>query len=196
MDIEEKRSKHAAYMREWSRKNKDKKAAANKLYYSKNRNHIIESRKVWKKANPEKVKASILREDKEKAKARRERWIAAHPDKNIEVKRAWRQRNIEQDRQSSLRWQKQNPEKVNACTAKRRATRKNATPGWANEFFISEIYRLAKLRTEFTGIKWHVDHIVPLQSPIVCGLHVECNLQVIPAFENFSKNNRHWPDMP
>jgi hypothetical protein len=71
-----------------------------------------------------------------------------------------------------------------------------ATPAWANKFFITEAYHLAKLREKICGGKWHVDHIVPLKSAIVCGLHVENNLRVIPGAENSVKGNRHWPDMP
>ncbi len=79
--------------------------------------------------------------------------------------------------------------------ARRTAQKLLAVPAWANKFFISEAYHLAKLRTEITGFKWHVDHIVPLQSDLVCGLHVEHNLRVIPARDNLTKNNRWWPDM-
>ena len=42
----------------------------------------------------------------------------------------------------------------------------------------------------------HVDHIVPLNSPIVCGLHNEFNLQIIPPATNYHKSNNYWPDMP
>ena len=44
--------------------------------------------------------------------------------------------------------------------------------------------------TSQTGIKHEVDHIIPLQSPFVCGLHVEYNLQVITAKMNRSKGNK------
>lgn len=29
----------------------------------------------------------------------------------------------------------------------------------------------------------------------VCGLHCEANLRALPAVDNISKGNRHWPDM-
>ena len=74
-------------------------------------------------------------------------------------------------------------------TAARRALQKQATPAWANKFFIEEIYHLARLRTKYLGVEYHVDHIVPLQSKEVCGLHVEHNLQIIPAVQNISKSN-------
>jgi hypothetical protein len=71
---------------------------------------------------------------------------------------------------------------------------KHATPAWANLWMIAEAYDLAKLRTKLTGVKHNVDHCVPLISSIVCGLHVEHNLQVIPAVLNRAKSNRLLPE--
>lgn len=68
-------------------------------------------------------------------------------------------------------------------------------PIWRNDFIIDELYVTAAKRTKTTGIRWSVDHMVPLQSALVCGLHVEANLHVIPYIANIAKGNRHWPDM-
>ena len=79
--------------------------------------------------------------------------------------------------------------KYNAWTAKRRACKKQATPKWANLSKIEGLYKLAQYLTEKHGRQIHVDHIVPLQNPLVCGLHVEDNLQLLFADENLSKSN-------
>ena len=64
----------------------------------------------------------------------------------------------------------------------RKIKTENATPKWANLEKIKLIY---KLRPK----DYHVDHIIPLQSKYVCGLHVENNLQYLLAKDNWSKGN-------
>jgi hypothetical protein len=78
--------------------------------------------------------------------------------------------------------------------AKRRSQTLEATPKWYgefDEFVLSEAYRLCKLREKATGIKWEVDHIVPLQGKIVCGLHWYQNWSVKTQFENRAKGNKY-----
>ena len=67
--------------------------------------------------------------------------------------------------------------------AQKRAAKILATPKWAN---MKEVRRIYACRP----IGRHVDHIVPLVSPVVCGLHWEGNLQYLPARENLVKKNR------
>ncbi len=95
-------------------------------------------------------------------------------------------------------WGSKNPDKVrkhnigahkNFLTAKRRALLKNATPCWADMDKIRQLYIEAKSIEDLTGNKHEVDHVIPLQGRTVCGLHVEYNMQVIPAEINRRKSN-------
>jgi len=69
-----------------------------------------------------------------------------------------------------------------------------ATPAWIDLRAIDAIYCEAQKMTQLTGVRYDVDHIVPLQGRTVCGLHVAANLQPLPSHENRSKGNRYWPD--
>jgi hypothetical protein len=71
----------------------------------------------------------------------------------------------------------------------RRKKRDKSLPPWANKKAIREIYFEARRLTASTGIKYEVDHIIPSNHPLVCGLHVENNLQIITEFENIAKSN-------
>lgn len=92
-------------------------------------------------------------------------------------------------------WREANPDKHAAKEARRRAAKLRATPAWADQNAIAELYRMASEESLRTGVPMHVDHIVPLKSRHVCGLHCEANLQVLPALSNLSKSNRFWPGM-
>lgn len=48
------------------------------------------------------------------------------------------------------------------------------------------------------GQEVHVDHIIPLNAPNVCGLHCEFNLQLLTKEANIKKSNYYndWPEYP
>ena len=71
----------------------------------------------------------------------------------------------------------------------RRKKRDKSMPAWANVIEIRNIYKKAKQLTYETGIKHEVDHIIPSNHPLVCGLHVENNLQILTEHENIKKSN-------
>jgi len=71
----------------------------------------------------------------------------------------------------------------------RRKKRDKSCPPWADKNKIQEIYIKAKMLSEETGIPHEVDHIIPSTHPMVCGLHVETNLQVLTKSQNRKKFN-------
>ena len=66
--------------------------------------------------------------------------------------------------------------------ALRRSRKKLATPIWADLDKINEVY--ANCPNDLT-----VDHIIPITSPIMCGLHVSWNMQYLTRSANSKKGN-------
>ncbi len=130
----------------------------------------------------------------------RKAWIERNREKANTYSREWQRRNFadrrELMRERSAQNYKKNPHSYIEANAKKRVVCRKATPKWSIRFFVNEAYALAKLRTRLTGIEWQVDHIVPLLSKKVCGLHSHTNIAVIPKADNYAKGNRSWPDMP
>ncbi len=112
-------------------------------------------------------------------------WYRGNKDRKSAYDKAWRPE-----------YRSRTPVESRARANARRGKLRAARPLWANKFFIREIYELAQLRTIATGVLHEVDHIVPITHELVCGLHCEANMQIIPSDLNKSKGNRYWPDMP
>jgi len=145
--------------------NKIKKALADKLYRENNMSAIKESKKQYYINNKDTISKKVS---------------------------ARYQVNKEHVKTNVLLWKTKNKDKVNAYVMHRLTTKKQACPKWLTEddkWMIEEAYSLAKLREQIVGGVWHVDHIIPLQNNIVCGMHVPWNLQVIPESVNCSKRN-------
>ena len=154
----------------------------------------------WAKENPERINARNAiwaKNNPEKSRERVKRWRLNNLERVRAAGRALRERNIEACKKSMAKWQAANRHIVVYHMSKRRAAKLNASPKWLSPSdleAIKEFYKMAKIKTAETGIKHNVDHIVPLQGKTVSGLHVPWNLQVIPAKENFSKNNKLLDD--
>jgi 5-methylcytosine-specific restriction endonuclease McrA len=68
----------------------------------------------------------------------------------------------------------------------------NATPPWLTDEQkkdIKNLYFECKIISDTTGVKHHIDHIIPLNNELVCGLHVPWNLQILTAKDNLIKSN-------
>ena len=87
-----------------------------------------------------------------------------------------------------------NPEKTISAVRDRRQRKKHAKKLFSIPYFGSEleqIYKEARKISASTNVKHEVDHIVPLNGKIVCGLHVPWNLRIIPKSVNV-RRKRTW----
>jgi hypothetical protein len=131
-------------------------------------------------------------------------------DAKLSSSKEWAHKNKERKNQHSQKWKLKNKEHLSSYEKQKqklfpeisaaksnikRARSINAMPQWADTKQMQIEYSLAKWCSEVMGEHYQVDHIVPLKSDRVCGLHVQSNLQVIPRSVNYKKGNRVWPDM-
>lgn len=135
-----------------------------------NKETRIPKAKEWQINNPEKYRQAM--------QASRKAAKVKNPEKVMQYFRDYREKNRA---------------KINAKLTKREADKKQRTPDWLTAIHmaqIAEFYEVSEALSIQTGIKHHVDHIVPLMGKIVSGFHVPWNLQVLTAKENQAKGNR------
>jgi hypothetical protein len=111
------------------------------------------------------------------------------PEKALEWSRKHHENNKEKRLAAAREYKKKKRAEMTALQRKRHCGQLQRTPKWADQRAIKAVYKqCAALRKE-TGIRYEVDHIIPLQGEFVSGLHVASNLQILTKTENLKKNN-------
>jgi hypothetical protein len=100
-------------------------------------------------------------------------------DKHLEYRREYTKTPDQQAKRSILH--RQRDQHISKHAAK--------DYGTADRARMNRMYELASAY-RLLGLEYHVDHIVPLKGANASGLHVGCNLQLLPAKDNLSKGNR------
>lgn len=153
----------------------------------RNRESYLRRTQAWRQRNPEKVSESGRRSRKR---------AMSDPIRHEHIKENDRKRHAnrseaerEKDRRWARLWKKNNKDKVSAAKRMRLAVERTTTPSWVDKKELRKICIEASALSRATGIKYVVDHMVPLRGANVCGLNVPWNLRIITDKENVLKHN-------
>lgn len=114
----------------------------------------------------------------------KQEWTEKNKEKRNLSSRKYYWKNRDYYLEANKKWLNDNREQARSQVNARRKRLKQATPPWLDISILIPIYKEAqKLQLE-------VDHIVPINNPSVCGLHVPWNLQLLSHEYNLAKGNR------
>lgn len=120
-------------------------------------------------------------------KLRTAAWTKNNPEKHLAYRTSDKRRASTSE--SSKKHYVKNKTYYVIKDAKRRAQKLLATTVWGQENVESFYIKAKELEAVNLGVKYHVDHIVPLVGANVCGLHNHFNLQILTELENKRKGN-------
>lgn len=157
----------------------------------KTKGACIECLKVeWQKSNVTRAGYFQQYNKSEAGKESKQRYYEANKDAVIDAAKT-RPSHVKKVYQKA--WKDKNKLWVRADTKSRRRKHRQATPPWLTRRQKTEMrsmYQIAITMSKTTGERYVVDHIWPLRSDFVSGLHVPWNLRVVTQEENGLKSNK------
>lgn len=192
-----------AYLKDWRDRNLERKRQMDRDYAAANRERARTKTRLWVLANPDRKKENdraYVEANKERLQLQSAIYRAENRDEIQAKKRRHRIENREQILAKQKAWKAANKGKVLANVAFRKARKRQATPPWLTveqRRQMRDLYETAEIFRANMNDDFHVDHIIPINHPLVCGLHVPWNLQILTAADNLRKGNNvelgPWP---
>jgi hypothetical protein len=177
-------------------KDPEKKKAAHKAWYERNRERKLAKNKAWAERNRERKLATTKawgERNRERKAATTKAWDERNRERKAATTKAWRERNRERCATSRKAWGERNPELIKQHYRRRRAKKKNAQVTLTSKEK-EKLLVLERVRQELereTGRAYHIDHILPLAHG---GLHHPVNLRILESTENISKRDKLLPE--
>lgn len=161
--------------------------------YKKNKNEISIKAKIYRDANIEKIKMQkIIFYEKNKNKILNSQKIYRNENhEKLSIYSKNYRDCLENKVSRSLYLDKYRVDKkyvINAANAKSRYLETNFLPPWFEYEKVLLVYKKAQ------QYGFDVDHIVPIKSKTVCGLHCWDNLQLLDKSLNSKKGNHEYPN--
>jgi hypothetical protein len=177
MTPEEKKAKRKARAKSYYEANKERIRAKHKAHYAANKEKFAAAHKAYYEANKEVLLAGSRA------------WKAANKDKHKEQSRRSYLKNKDLVNERAVARAKTNPAK--SCEVRNAVRAGPAVPQWVDRKACEHFYELAANWNDiWPDDPVEVDHIVPLKSKVVCGLHVHWNLQVLRSTDNRKKADK------
>lgn len=146
----------------------------------------------YKKKNPIKIKAyndAYRKDNKDNINIKSMDNYYANRENILAIHKQYRKDNKQKCRAVSKKYYQSHKIDWYIKKANRRALKNNATVSYADTKAIMRKYRVAQILGIINKRKYEVDHIIPLNHPLVCGLHHEDNLQILTMEHNRRKHN-------
>lgn len=150
--------------------------------------HCKACKLAYQKANPRRAESikKYYEKNREACIARSVESVAKKREYYNQKKREWFSINRDRLLEKRREYYRQNSG-ADIERVRRRAKRINGS-NFGNEAHRAEIDGLYRFCQIFKGFE--VDHTIPLNGKTVSGLHIACNLQVLPVAENRRKGNK------